>query len=140
MTEETTFWDPLKAGAVPKKVDEEWKRKAREEARRAAAGAAEKPTGSSGSAAPAGGAARPSAPFVEFLTEIAAQAAMHLQARHLEQARYTIEILEVLKEKTRGNLADEEQKILDRYIYELQMQYVQILKAAAGPRTQPEQA
>lgn len=142
MTEEekkddASFWDPLKSGPVPKKVDEDWKRKAREETKKfvappggdAAAKKGEKP-------APA---AKPSPVFVEFLTEIATQAAYHLQGRQLEQARYTIDILETLREKTKGNLADDEQKLLDRYLYELQMQYVQLMKGAAK-RSHPEHA
>lgn len=140
MTEEkkddAAFWDPLKSGPIPKKVDEDWKRKAREEAKKfvapaggAAAQKGEKPAQ----------AAKPSPVFVEFLTEIATQAAYHLQGRQLEQARYTIDILETLREKTKGNLADDEQKLLDRYLYELQMQYVQLMKGAAK-RSHPEHA
>ncbi len=156
--EPMAFWDPLKAGPVPKKVDEDWKRKAREESKKlvtargdALSGAA---PGEKGAAAPTAGPAGaggtggtgakavPSRVFVEFLTEIATQAAYHLQGRQLEQARYTIEILETLREKTKGNLADEEQKLMDRYLYELQMQYVQVLKgaSAAGKRAAPDHA
>lgn len=146
--ESMAFWDPLKSGPVPKKVDEDWKRKAREESKKfvgvpgdAAAVAAQAGKGNAGGGG-AGAKAAPSRAFVEFLTEIATQAAYHLQGKQLEQARYTIEVLETLKEKTKGNLADEEQKLMDRYLYELQMQYVQVLKGAAagGKRAQPDHA
>jgi hypothetical protein len=44
---------------------------------------------------------------------------------HLEAARETIDILMLLRQKTRGNLSAEESNLLDRMIYELQMKYSQ---------------
>lgn len=42
----------------------------------------------------------------------------------LESARGTIGLLEVLKEKTRGNLADEEIKILEDALYDLRTAFI----------------
>lgn len=42
----------------------------------------------------------------------------------LVAARQTIEILVLLKEKTKGNLSEEETKLLEQLIYELQMKFV----------------
>ena len=42
-----------------------------------------------------------------------------------ELARETIDLLGMLREKTRGNLTDEEQKFLDTLLYDLRMQFVE---------------
>lgn len=44
--------------------------------------------------------------------------------RNLEQARYSIDMLIMLREKTKGNLTDDEKKALDEAIANLQMNYV----------------
>jgi hypothetical protein len=43
----------------------------------------------------------------------------------LQSAKYTIDILEILQEKTRGNLSGEEERILDRILTELRLMWVQ---------------
>lgn len=43
-------------------------------------------------------------------------------------AQETIEVLKMLKEKTRGNLSEEENRFLDDCIYKLMMQYVEVVK------------
>lgn len=44
----------------------------------------------------------------------------------LEMARYNIDMLETLEEKTRGNLTEEEQKVLSNTLSELRMGYVRV--------------
>jgi hypothetical protein len=44
--------------------------------------------------------------------------------RNLEAAKQTIDILGILREKTKGNLNDEEDKLLESLLYELRMRYV----------------
>lgn len=44
--------------------------------------------------------------------------------RNLEAAKQTIDILAILKEKTRGNLTDDEDRLLESLLYELRMRYV----------------
>jgi hypothetical protein len=39
-------------------------------------------------------------------------------------AKHTIDTLNVLKEKTKGNLTEEEENMLGRLLYDLQMRYV----------------
>ena len=41
----------------------------------------------------------------------------------LKQAKLIIDTLGMLKEKTKGNLNDEEIELLDNFLYELRMQY-----------------
>lgn len=48
--------------------------------------------------------------------------------KNLEQAKYSIEILELLQEKTRGNLTEEEKKYLDNVLFELRMNYLDEVK------------
>ncbi len=44
----------------------------------------------------------------------------------LNLAKHYIDTLEVLEEKTKGNLSDEEKQLLDRILYETRMNYVQL--------------
>lgn len=44
--------------------------------------------------------------------------------RNLEQAKSTIEMLEMLERRTAGNLSEDEKKLLERLLYELRMNYV----------------
>ena len=44
----------------------------------------------------------------------------------LEAAKHHIDILEMLDLKTKGNLSDQEKKLLDSVLYELRLRYVQL--------------
>jgi hypothetical protein len=44
----------------------------------------------------------------------------------LDLAKHHIDVLAVLEEKTKGNLTDDEKKLLDQSLYETRMQYVQV--------------
>ncbi len=80
------------------------------------------------------------ASFVNFLTTLASQAAAALGAMphpatgqrtvDLETGKYWIEVLAMLKEKTKNNLHATEQKLFDGILGDLQMQYVQISRMA----------
>lgn len=48
----------------------------------------------------------------------------------LANGRRTIDLLEVLQEKTRGNLTRQEAKLLDEVLYELRMTFVEVQKRA----------
>jgi hypothetical protein len=52
----------------------------------------------------------------------------------LEQARDTIDILELLKAKTKGNLGVEEQKLMDGVVHELKLSFVEVQQAIARSR------
>ncbi|MGE3182679.1 MAG: DUF1844 domain-containing protein [Phycisphaerae bacterium] len=77
--------------------------------------------------------------FAELLNLLAMQAVVGLGGMatptgerippNLETAKHFIDLIEVLDEKTTGNLSEDEKKILDQTIYELRMIYVQ---AATG--------
>ena len=42
----------------------------------------------------------------------------------IEASRHTIEILAMLQEKTKGNLSNEENELLENVLYELRMKYM----------------
>jgi len=44
--------------------------------------------------------------------------------RDLNQAQATIDLLDMLKHKTQGNLSDEEHKLIDHVLYELRLNFV----------------
>ena len=50
---------------------------------------------------------------------------------NLDMAKHNIDMLGVLEEKTRGNLTEEEQRLLDSALYESRMRYVAIAQQIA---------
>jgi hypothetical protein len=82
-------------------------------------------------------------PYFELLVKsMANQAAMLLGGMadpatgqailDLEGAREVIDMLDVLRDKTRGNLAPEEERLLTELLGALQLNYLEISKAAAA--------
>lgn len=72
--------------------------------------------------------------FSTFVVSLNASALMHLglmedpiqgkKAKNLELGKQTIDILVMLEEKTRGNLATEEEKLLQNILYDLRINFV----------------
>jgi Domain of unknown function (DUF1844). len=72
--------------------------------------------------------------FSAFMLSLNASALIHLgeipdpQSRertvNLSSAKHTIEILEIIKDKTKGNLENEEERLLDDIIFNLRMRYL----------------
>ena len=58
--------------------------------------------------------------------------------RDMEQAKISIDLLTMLQHKTKGNLKDEEQRILDGMVYNLQMNYDDELNRKDEEKTAPE--
>jgi hypothetical protein len=48
--------------------------------------------------------------------------------KDLQQAKYNIDLLGVLKEKTKGNLTQEEEQAFENILYEVRMTYVEASK------------
>ena len=74
--------------------------------------------------------------FAGFVLSLATTAAVHFgdladpntgqkSAPNLEAAAQMIEILEMLQEKTKGNLLEPEVRLVDDLLYELRMRFVQ---------------
>ena len=56
--------------------------------------------------------------------------------RNLEQAKNMIDLLGMLDEKTKGNLNNNEQRLLEHALFELRMNYVDELKKDAASEEQ----
>lgn len=73
--------------------------------------------------------------FSTFVLSLSSSAAMSLGGyqdpvsghipKNLEIAKQSIDILGIIQEKTRGNLTEDEEKLLDSALYELRMRYVE---------------
>lgn len=125
-------------------IDADWKTEAAQEKERLVA--EEKNRAESASAGEQGS---PAGSFLELVNLIAMQAAVGLggyQGSGGEQippnpgaARFHIDLLEVLQQKTKGNLSDEESKVIDTVLYELRMHFVQAAGAASpAPGADPK--
>jgi hypothetical protein len=104
----------------------------------------EEPAAQAAPPRPQPGAGRPPGPplpaidFSTFLVSLSTSALVHLGLvpdrdgatgqPDLAMARQTIDILEILDEKTRGNLTVDEAHLLESLLYELRMRYVDAQK------------
>lgn len=84
--------------------------------------------------------AKDPASFVNFLSTLATNAAAALGAiphpatgqrsLDLESAKYWLDVLAMLREKTKGNLHAKESRLLEGLLGDMRMQYVQIMRAS----------
>ena len=82
----------------------------------------------------------PEATFMTFIAGMGTQALVHLGAVpdptsgqtqiQIQAAKYTIDMLGVIEEKTAGNLTADEKRQLDGLLYELRMRYVNVAGGA----------
>ncbi len=80
----------------------------------------------------------PRTDFSTFVLSLSHSALVHLgdapspdgaaRTPNLVLARQTIDLLEILSEKTKGNLTGEEERLLEHVLYELRMRYVEVTK------------
>lgn len=104
---------------IKKNIDESWKEAAEKE---------------KGALKKEGKAVPPEPDFNFFITTLALQASIALgeianpvtnkKEKDLTQAKFLIDTLGMLKEKTRGNLKPQENDVLENILYELRMQYI----------------
>lgn len=128
-------------------VDDDWKAQAQREkeklaeqveAGKEATGAAAGPAGERGQLPPAS--------FVTLVNTLVTQILFALggiedpktKKRYVDLAlaKHHIDTLGVLEEKTRGNLSDDEKRLLDQALYETRMNYVQIAQHLSRVGTQ----
>ncbi len=114
-------------------VDDDWKSSAKAEKEKLAAAEREKAEQGQG---PMGLPEKLG--FKELISLFATQALMYLGAIpdhsgrsmvSLEVAKLNIDLLAVVQEKTKGNLSEDEQEMIDGTINELRMQFVEVAKA-----------
>jgi len=126
-------------------IDSDWKSQARAEKERLAQTSAKPaPPAPAAEGGPVGSA--PPSPgdpvgFRDLLSLLISQALAYMGAYPdprtgqavvaLEPARFHIDLLEVLEAKTKGNLTDDESKLLSRALNELRLEYVDIAKVVA---------
>jgi hypothetical protein len=114
-------------------VDEDWKQQAQREKKILAAQEKDEKKKPSKSKAERG--PLPKGNFAALISMLTTQALFAMgvlkiegQEREpdLEMAKYNIDMLETLQEKTKGNLAEEEKKVLEDTLNQLRMAYVKI--------------
>lgn len=76
--------------------------------------------------------------FTTFILSLASSIQIHLGLienpatkktdTDMVAARQTIDILGMLKEKTKGNLSNEEERLMEYVLYDLRMKYVELSK------------
>jgi len=76
--------------------------------------------------------------FLQFLSGLAMQALIHLGAMSnpitgktevdLKNAKYTIDLLGIIQEKTRGNLSADEERYLQAALTDLRLRYVRAVE------------
>jgi hypothetical protein len=54
--------------------------------------------------------------------------------RDLEQAKFSIDMLEMIQQKTKNNLSENEKKFLDHILFELRMNYVDEVNKDKGKK------
>jgi len=96
---------------------------------------------------PATAASVPAEPvtFSTFILGLSTQALLHLGdvadpttgqvTRDLPAAKHVIDILGILREKTRGNLEPAEESLLESMLYDLRMRYVALMRSGAKEGT-----
>jgi len=110
-------------------IDDDWKNQAQAEKQKL-----DKETDQA--SAGAGRGELPPANFTMLVNSLTTQALMALGGYEdprtkrrmvdLELGKHHIDTLSMLEEKTKGNLDDDEKKLLDQALYELRMHYVQL--------------
>lgn len=78
--------------------------------------------------------------FSTFILGLSTQALLHLgeidspltgkTERDLGAAKHVIDILGIIRDKTRNNLEASEQQLLDSVLYDLRMRYVELVRAS----------
>jgi hypothetical protein len=146
-----------------KQAQEEKKRLADQEAQRAPAPAPAGPTSTGTASAPGTGAAprgaagarpaagragareageMPPATFGTLVQSMVTQALYYLgdlavrggqPTMNLDMAKHNIDLLGLLEEKTKNNLAPDEKRMIDAALYETRMRYVSVASQLLGP-------
>jgi hypothetical protein len=111
-------------------IDEDWKSQVEAEKETLAKGQEEQPE------APAGAEEMPPASFEMLLTSLATEAMMSLGQMptmtgqpgevSIPHARYAIDMLQMIQEKTQGNLTPAEEQAIEGLLHQLRMMFVSV--------------
>lgn len=97
---------------------------------------------------------QPTITFSLFVLSLAASAEIHLgtlpqpgsdkpKPPNLKEASHLIEVIAMLKDKTEGNLDEQEERLIDSVLFDLRMRYVEVsdsTKSGGGPKASPDDA
>lgn len=118
-------------------IDSDWKAQARAEKEKLAQQAKTEAPKAQSTAA---GGQMPPANFETLISTMATQALFAMGAipdprtgqrmAHLDLARHHIDMLNIIEEKTKGNLSEEEANMLTGTLYELRSRYIQLSNQA----------
>ncbi len=122
-------------------IDDDWKAQAQAEKEKLAEEVSTQPQEAAAAGAEAGPPELPPASLAALVSALVTQVFLSLGGMEdprtkkrivdLDLAKHHIDMLSVLEEKTKGNLNDDEKKLLDEALYETRMQYVQMAQAAS---------
>ncbi|OGS23293.1 MAG: hypothetical protein A2252_09420 [Elusimicrobia bacterium RIFOXYA2_FULL_39_19] len=83
--------------------------------------------------------------FIGLIISLSASAWQHLGKlenpvtgkveKSMENAKMSIDMLEMLKDKTKGNLTNEEEKLVDNTLADLKLNYVEEIRHGDAPST-----
>ncbi len=120
--------EKLKKSGPEKTVDKEWKKTVQEEKETVGEEKPEQKTKQR----------IPEASFNLFISSLVTQILINLgevenpfnkkKEQNLDQAKFIIDTLQIIRDKTRGNLSDDEEKYLDTMLYDLRMRYIEKAK------------
>jgi hypothetical protein len=123
-------------------IDEDWKSRVQREKEQQRVREAERTGEGERTAAASSGVTMPPASFEMLLTTLATEAMVALgQIPHpatgkaetsLDHAKYFIDTLEVLQQKTKGNLTAPEAQALEEVLHQLRMAYVAVGQRGGG--------
>jgi len=81
---------------------------------------------------------QPQVNFITFILSLAGSVQIHLglapnpadnkTEKNLPAAKQTIDLLDILKEKTKGNLTKDENELFEHVLFELRMKYMELSK------------
>ncbi len=124
-------------------IDSDWKTEAAQEKERLAAQEQKEAAAKPAAAAGTGTGGEPPIGIVDLINMLAMQAAIGLGGyqgpggeripANPPAAKHNIDLLEVVQEKTKGNLSADEEKVLGAVLYELRMNFVQATSATPPP-------
>jgi hypothetical protein len=115
-------------------IDEDWKSQVQAEKEAAAKGKPAAAPAGEAREAEAGDVPMPSATFELLLTTLATEALVALgqvphpatgeMHVHRNQGQYLIDMIDVLRSKTKGNLSPDEQELIDSLLHQLRMVFI----------------
>jgi hypothetical protein len=129
-------------------IDEDWKSQVQAEKAEAAKSPAAEPTAAATAGPEVQDLPMPPASFELLITMLATEALAALgqvphpatgQAHvHRNQAKYLIDMIEVLRDKTKGNLNAGEQQLVESLLHQLRLAFVETANQPAPSADRPE--